>query len=132
MTYKLTCNESALREWKNWVIPFKKKLAEHLQNPRVSASQLHCGKDQYKIKLRGAGYRLVYSANDDIVTVIAIGVSKRENDDIYSCNPTQKLIALDTCLPSYQSPLSSGAFWRLYLLMALCPTGCSGQLQLLT
>ena len=45
-------------------------------------------KDQFKIKLRGAGYRLVYSANDDIVTVTVIGPGKRENDDIY--NATQR------------------------------------------
>ncbi|HBU0239337.1 TPA: type II toxin-antitoxin system RelE/ParE family toxin, partial [Klebsiella pneumoniae] len=41
-------------------------------------------KDQYKIKLRGAGYRLVYRVEDDIVTVTVIGVGKRENDDIYN------------------------------------------------
>lgn len=63
---------------------FKKKLAERLLNPRVPASQLHGRKDQYKIKLRGAGYRLVYSVNDDVVTVTVIGVGKRENDDIYN------------------------------------------------
>ena len=51
--------------------------------PRVSASQLHGSKDQYKIKLCGAGYRLVYRVEDDIVTVTVIGVGKRENDDIY-------------------------------------------------
>ncbi len=50
----------------------------------ISASQLHGRKDQYKIKLRGAGYRLVYSVNDDVVTVTVIGVGKRENDDIYN------------------------------------------------
>lgn len=87
MTYKLAFNESALKEWKNWAIPFgnnSKKLAERLLNPRVPASQLHGRKDQYKIKLRGAGYRLVYSVNDDVVTVTVIGVGKRENDDIYN------------------------------------------------
>ncbi|MFT2210216.1 type II toxin-antitoxin system RelE family toxin [Klebsiella pneumoniae] len=51
---------------------------------RLPASQLHGRKDQYKIKLRGAGYRLVYRVEDDIVTVTVIGVGKRENDDIYN------------------------------------------------
>ena len=60
------------------------KLKERLENPRVPASQLHGRKDQYKIKLRGAGYRLVYRVEDDIVTVTVIGVGKRENDDIYN------------------------------------------------
>lgn len=45
MTYKLAFNESALKEWKKWVIPYrnslKKKLRERLENPRVPASQLH-------------------------------------------------------------------------------------------
>lgn len=62
----------------------QKKLKERLENPRVPASQLHGRKDQYKIKLRGAGYRLVYRVEDDIVTVTVIGVGKRENDDIYN------------------------------------------------
>lgn len=62
----------------------QKKLKERLENPRVPASQLHGRKDQYKIKLRGAGYRLVYRVEDDIVTVTVIGIGKRENDDIYN------------------------------------------------
>jgi mRNA interferase RelE/StbE len=86
MTYKLAFNESALKEWKKLghTIREQFKLAERLLNPRVPASQLHGRKDQYKIKLRGAGYRLVYSVNDDVVTVTVIGVGKRENDDIYN------------------------------------------------
>ncbi len=59
MTYKLAFNESALKEWKKLghtiQEQFKKKLRERLENPRVPASQLHGRKDQYKIKLRGAG-----------------------------------------------------------------------------
>ncbi|MDN2488176.1 type II toxin-antitoxin system RelE/ParE family toxin [Kosakonia sacchari] len=84
MTYKPAYNESAL---KNWVTPCRnssKKLRERVENPRLPASQLHGRKDQYKIKLRGAGYRLVYRVEDDIVTVTVIGVGKRENDDIYT------------------------------------------------
>ena len=64
--YKLAFNESALKEWKKLghtlQVQFKKKLKERLENPRVPASQLHGRKDQYKIKLRGAGYRLVGDA----------------------------------------------------------------------
>ena len=36
---------------------FKDKLAERLQNPYISSSKI--GKNRYKIKLRGVGYRLV-------------------------------------------------------------------------
>ena len=88
MTYKLAFNESALKEWKKLghtlQVQFKKKLKERLENPRVPASQLHGRKDQYKIKLRGAGSRLVYRVEDDIVIVTVIGIGKRENDDIYN------------------------------------------------
>lgn len=76
MTYKLAFNESALKEWKKLghtiQEQFKKKLRERLENPRVPASQLHGRKDQYKIKLRGAGYRLVYSVEDEIITVTCL------------------------------------------------------------
>ncbi|ECW7903141.1 type II toxin-antitoxin system RelE/ParE family toxin [Salmonella enterica subsp. enterica] len=82
MTYKLAFNESALKEWKKLghtiQEQFKKKLRERLENPRVPGR-----KDQYKIKLRGAGYRLVYSVEDEIITVTVIGVGKRENDAVY-------------------------------------------------
>ncbi|SUH15686.1 RelE protein [Salmonella enterica subsp. enterica] len=96
MTYKLAFNESALKEWKKLghtiQEQFKKKLRERLKTPRVPASQLHGRKDQYKIKLRGAGYRLVYSVEDEIITVTVIGVGKRENDAIYKVTRQQKLI----------------------------------------
>ncbi|HGF8633559.1 TPA: type II toxin-antitoxin system RelE/ParE family toxin, partial [Salmonella enterica subsp. enterica] len=45
--------------------------------------QIQCATTQYKIKLRGAGYRLVYSVEDEIITVTVIGVGKRENDAVY-------------------------------------------------
>lgn len=84
---QLAFNESALKEWKKLghtiQEQFKKKLRERLENPRVPASQLHGRKDQYKIKLRGAGYRLVYSVEDEIITVTVIGVGKREIDAVY-------------------------------------------------
>lgn len=88
MTYKLAFNESALKEWKKLGSTLqeqvKKKLKERLENPRVPASQLHGRKDQYKIKLRGAGYRLVYRVDDDIITVTVVRGGKRENSDIYN------------------------------------------------
>lgn len=88
MTYKLAFNESALKEWKKLghtlQEQFKKKLRERLENPRVPASQLYGRKEQYKIKLRGAGYRVVYRIEDDIVTVTVIGVGKCEKDAVYN------------------------------------------------
>ncbi|CAJ1760072.1 TPA: type II toxin-antitoxin system RelE/ParE family toxin [Aeromonas hydrophila] len=39
--------------------------------------------DCYKIKLRGAGYRLVYQVQDDRVVVFVVAVGKREREEVY-------------------------------------------------
>jgi mRNA interferase RelE/StbE len=39
--------------------------------------------DCYKIKLRSAGFRLVYQVFDDCVLVVVIAVGKRENNLVY-------------------------------------------------
>lgn len=38
----------------------------------------------YKIKLRDAGYRLVYEVNDAIVTVLVLAVAKRDKNAAYT------------------------------------------------
>ena len=62
---------------------FKKKLAERLQHPRVPKDALHGLRDHYKIKLRDAGYRLVYRVEDAFVTVTVVAVGKRERSRVY-------------------------------------------------
>ncbi|GKV95952.1 type II toxin-antitoxin system RelE/ParE family toxin [Pectobacterium aroidearum] len=88
MTYKLKFVPSAMKEWKKLGHPvreqFKKKLVERLENPRVPSAQLHGRKDQYKIKLKSAGYRLVYLVQDETITVMVMGVGKREGSQVYS------------------------------------------------
>ena len=86
MSYELLFVVSALREWKKLDQPirlaFKKKLAERLENPRIPAAALHGpSRDRYKIKLRDAGYRLVYEVSDQMVTVTVIAVGSRV--DVY-------------------------------------------------
>jgi len=39
--------------------------------------------DCYKIKLRAAGYRLVYQVEDTTVTVIVVAIGKREDSAVY-------------------------------------------------
>jgi mRNA interferase RelE/StbE len=39
--------------------------------------------DHYKIKLRSAGYRLVYRVEDLRVVVAVVAVGKRERGDVY-------------------------------------------------
>ena len=87
MTYELAFKESALKEWKKLrhtiKEQFKKKLAERLKNPHVPGAALSGASNIYKIKLRQAGYRLVYSVEDQIVTVTVIAVGKRDRNEVY-------------------------------------------------
>lgn len=87
MTYKLAFREEALREWHklgdNVRIEFKKKLTERLVQPRVESDRLSGVKDRYKIKLRQAGYRLVYEVSDNTITLIVVAVGTRERHQVY-------------------------------------------------
>ncbi len=62
---------------------FKKKLEERLVNPHVQTDRLHGLGNAYKIKLRSAGYRLVYRVVDDLLVVTVIAVGKRERGQVY-------------------------------------------------
>lgn len=62
---------------------FKKKLAERLHNPRVPSARLSGHKDRYKIKLRDAGYRLVYEVRDKVLLVVVVAVGKRGRNMMY-------------------------------------------------
>lgn len=64
-------------------VHFAKKLKERLVQPKVEKDKLSGMADCYKIKLRSAGYRLVYRVVDQRVVVIVIAVGKRERGDIY-------------------------------------------------
>ena len=87
MNYELGFLEEALREWKKLNASlreqFKTKLAERLKNPRVPAAKLSGHSDRYKIKLRSAGYRLVYEVRDRLLIVIVVAVGKRERNAVY-------------------------------------------------
>ncbi|KVC85198.1 addiction module antitoxin [Burkholderia ubonensis] len=87
MTFELAFLEPALREWKRLDRTvrdqFKSKLAERLENPRIPSAKLHGHPDRYKIKLRSAGYRLVYEVRDTEVIVLVVAVGRRERDAVY-------------------------------------------------
>jgi mRNA interferase RelE/StbE len=87
MTYELAFLDEALREWRKLDpqtrAQFKKKLAERLENPRIASARLHGAKERYKIKLRNAGYRLVYEVRDREVLVLVVAVGKRERNEVY-------------------------------------------------
>jgi len=62
---------------------FAKKLRERLGNPHVAAARLSNMPNCYKIKLRSAGYRLVYRVYDDRIVVQVITVGRRERNAVY-------------------------------------------------
>lgn len=87
MTYKLKFKKQALKEWQkldvNLRIQFKKKLKGVLKKPCIPASSLSGKKNRYKVKLRSAGYRLVYEVREEEVVVVVIAVGKRERNYVY-------------------------------------------------
>lgn len=87
MSYDLEFVESALKEWRK-LSPqireqFKNKLSERLEQPHVPSARLHGLPDCYKIKLRSAGYRLVYQVDDKVVLVTVIAIGKRDKGLVY-------------------------------------------------
>jgi mRNA interferase RelE/StbE len=88
MTYKLKFLPSAKKEWdkldSSIQSQFKNKLRKCLENPHIPANRLRDFDCAYKIKLRSAGYRLVYEANDQEIIVFVIAVGKREINSVYA------------------------------------------------
>ncbi len=87
MSFELGFLDEALKEWRKLDSAtreqFKKKLAERLDNPRIPSAKLSGHPDRYKIKLRSAGYRLVYEVRDAEVVVVVIAVGKRDRSLVY-------------------------------------------------
>ncbi len=87
MTYKLVFKQDAEKEWRKLDSTirqqFKKRLIERLDTPRVESARLSGMKDCYKIKLRSAGYRLVYEVRDEEIVVSVVAVGKRERNQVY-------------------------------------------------
>lgn len=96
MTYKLKFLPSAKKEWDNLdssiKSQFKNKLTKCLEKPHVVANKLRGFEVAYKIKLRSAGYRLVYEVNDKEVIVFVIAVGKRENNAVYNKAKNRKKV----------------------------------------
>ena len=75
----------ALKEWdkldNSVKEQFKKKLSDRLNDTCVASSRLHGFENYYKIKLKSAGYRLVYEVLENEMSVIVIAINRR--DKIY-------------------------------------------------
>jgi mRNA interferase RelE/StbE len=87
MTYDLEFHPDALKEWRaldNSVREqLKKKLTERLQEPHVVPAKLTGYPHRYKIKLRSAGFRLVYEVQDSRLMVLVIAVGRRDRNQVY-------------------------------------------------
>lgn len=87
MSYSLEFITMAKKEWDsldNTISKqFKKKLIERLEEPKVESAKLNGMDDCYKIKLRSAGYRLVYQVQDEELIVLVVSVGKRERNHVY-------------------------------------------------
>lgn len=87
MSYELAFLPEALREWHKLAADiretFKKKLAERLIQPRIPAGKQRGSSDRHKIKLRAAGFRLVYEVRDQQLVVLVITIGKRDRQAVY-------------------------------------------------
>lgn len=87
MNFELAFLEEALKEWRKLDQgireQFKKKLEERLLSPHLPSAQLSGSRSRYKIKLRQAGYRLVYEVRDKQLIVLVVAVGKRERNAAY-------------------------------------------------
>jgi mRNA interferase RelE/StbE len=96
MPYELGFLDDALKEWRaldNVVRQqFRAKLAERLENPKIPSGRLHGYKERYKIKLRSAGYRLVYEVRERQLIVLVVAVGKRDRNEVYKAAERRRLI----------------------------------------
>lgn len=87
MSYRLLFKIAARKEWdkldSSVRVIFKKRLTERLKKPRKESTRLSGMKDCYKIKLRRAGYRLVYQVRNKELIVSVIAVGKWEKNQVY-------------------------------------------------
>jgi len=88
MSYRLEFKKSAFKEWhkldESIKAQFKKRLAVRLTSPHVASARLSGMPDCYKIKLRDAGYRLVYEVDDKRMIVVVVAVGRRDHDLVYN------------------------------------------------
>jgi len=87
MIYDLAFKSQAKKEWDKLAPTIKeqlkKKLSERLINPHVKSAQLYGLPDCYKIKLKAAGYRLVYQVSDQTILISVVAIGKRERNSVY-------------------------------------------------
>ena len=96
--YNLAFKTAALSEWSaldgSVKELFRSALKKRLVNPHLPGSLLKGDlKFCYKIKLAKAGYRLVYTVQDDQLLVLVLSVGKREGSQAYRQAASRKIQA---------------------------------------
>lgn len=85
MTYRVIFSDDARKEWNKLGATVREQLAKVLrrraEHPHVPAARLGGMPNLYKIKLRSAGYRLVYEVRDKVMVVFVVGMGRR--DEVY-------------------------------------------------
>jgi mRNA interferase RelE/StbE len=95
MSYSIEIAPVAQREWKklDQLIKrqFVKKLEKLCDGPRIPGAKLTGHANAYRIKLRGAGYRLIYMVREERLIIIIVAVAKRDSskDDVYHLATTR-------------------------------------------
>ena len=88
MSYRLKFLPISQKEWSRLDVViqnhFKNKLKKRLENPKVQKDKLSGYSNIYKIKLRSAGFRLVYEVKEEEIIVLVLSVGKRENNKGYA------------------------------------------------
>lgn len=82
MTYSLIFSRIARKSWNKLGatvrVEFQNILRRRLEEPHLPAAKLKGAPNLYKIKLRSAGYRLVYQVRDRQLLVFVVGVGRRD------------------------------------------------------
>lgn len=101
--YKVLLTKESRKEWNNIDHSvkrlFKRKLSSLILNPIVENNRLR-GKlsNCFKIKLKRAGYRLVYEVRSQTVVLVVWAVDKREDNKVYdSAISRLRDITLEEC-----------------------------------
>jgi mRNA interferase RelE/StbE len=91
--YRLGFLTSARKEWDklNPTVreQFTKKLRERLNEPHIPSARLTDMPNCYKIKLRAAGYRLVYQVDDGLIRIVVVAIGRRERNSVYKIAATR-------------------------------------------
>lgn len=101
--YKVLLPKESLKDWNKIDHSvkrlFQRKLSSVVLNPIIDNNRLR-GKlsNCYKIKLKRAGYRLVYEVKCQTIVLIVWAIDKREDDKVYNSAISRlKNIALEDC-----------------------------------